>query len=70
MATQLKTKKLVPYVWLCIYGYVFMAMYIIWLCMYGYVCMAMYVCVYVCMHVSMHVRLCEEWRCTDPCMEL
>ena len=33
--------------WLCMYGYVCMAMYV-WLCMYGYVCMAMYV--WLCMY--------------------
>ena len=36
------------YVWLCMYGYVCVAMYV-WLCMYGYACMAMYV--WLCMYV-------------------
>ena len=43
------------YVWLCMYGYVCMAMYVR-LCMYGYVCMAMHV------WLSMYVCMCV-WMC-------
>lgn len=44
------------YTWLCLYCYIYMAMYI-WLCIDGYVCMYVQVCLcaYVCMAV--HVLL-------------
>ena len=58
------------YVWLCMYGYVCMAMYV-WLCMYGYVCMAMYVwlCMYGYVCMAMYVWLCM-YVCMYVCMQL
>ena len=49
----------IKYVWLCMYGYVCMAMYV-WLCMYGYLCIAMYVwlCMYGYLCIAMYVWLC------------